>query len=60
MNQNYMKNRHRAFEAMFFIGAILIIFSFFVPRLYPLGIVFGLVLMLLSAARERLHLLKHK
>ncbi|MBI2663679.1 hypothetical protein HYX15_04080 [Candidatus Woesearchaeota archaeon] len=55
-----MKNRHRAFEAMFFIGAILIIFSFFVPRLYPLGIVFGLVLMLLSAARERLHLLKHK
>ncbi|MBI2668029.1 hypothetical protein HYX17_04665 [Candidatus Woesearchaeota archaeon] len=55
-----MKVHHGIFEGMFFIGLILVIIPFFVVQLYPVGIVLGLILMLLSAARERIHLLKHK
>ena len=55
-----MNLHHNIFEIMFFIGLILAIIPFFVVQLYPMGIVLGLILMLLSAARERMHLLKHK
>ncbi|MDP6642142.1 MAG: hypothetical protein QGF74_02060 [Candidatus Nanoarchaeia archaeon] len=55
-----MKTPHSTFEIMFFLGLILIIVPFFIQKLFPMVLVLGLILMIISATRERLHLLKHK
>jgi hypothetical protein len=55
-----MKTPHSTFEIMFFVGLIFIIIPFFIQKLFPMILILGLILMILSAARERLHLLKHK
>jgi hypothetical protein len=55
-----MSKRHVVFEVMFFIGLVLLIIPFFIDSLFPWVVIIGLIFMVLSAARERIHLLKHK